>query len=276
MNLGAEPQPSTSATAEKAFSFISRGWREVRDSADADLELIKARANSFKKLATSFDRELENFLNSASTFSVPPAVRWSPSPPSWASQSPLTMVPASTSIAELEFVKKIQPKLTEFRQAYSSPDFSRKVLERWSPRARIRIDLSAIKNALVSEVEDEGEVLDLDTKWFRQKGRRVRWKVEQEEEAKEWELIRMLKTGLKEFERKSHSNDIFGNFRGSDFMEKVKLSLVCTFSFPFLPALAIFCFTCFAGPAFFAMHVKLATSISLKGDFESGRTVEKL
>ncbi|MQL84717.1 hypothetical protein Taro_017237 [Colocasia esculenta] len=224
MNLGAEPRPSTPATAEKAFSFISRGWREVRDSADADLQLIRARANSFKMLATSFDRELENFLNSASAFNVPGAVRWSPSPSSSASQSPLTMVPASTSIAELEFVKKIQPKLSEFRQAYSSPDFSRKVLERWSPRARIRLDLSAIKNAFMSE-EDEGEVLDLERERFRRRGRRVRWKVEQEEEAKEWEPIRMLKTGLREFERKSQSNEIFGNFRGSDFMEKMKLSL---------------------------------------------------
>ncbi|KAH8485409.1 hypothetical protein H0E87_027007, partial [Populus deltoides] len=49
-----------------AFSLISRGWKEVRDSADADLQLMRARANSFKNLANSFDREIENFFNSAS------------------------------------------------------------------------------------------------------------------------------------------------------------------------------------------------------------------
>ncbi|KAG5556423.1 hypothetical protein RHGRI_006873 [Rhododendron griersonianum] len=90
-----EARASTSApvTADKALSsIISRGWKEVRDSADADLRLMKNRANSFKDLASSFDRELENFLNSASksTFAVP-AIGSSPS--------------------ESDFVKRLRPKL---------------------------------------------------------------------------------------------------------------------------------------------------------------------
>ncbi|XP_072981494.1 digalactosyldiacylglycerol synthase 1, chloroplastic-like [Typha angustifolia] len=210
INLGMETtRPSAAAssgTAEKAFSFLSKGWREVRDSAGADLKLMRARANSFKDLA---DRELENFLNSASAFSAPP------------------LPPAEGAIAEIEFVKRIQPKLSEIRRAYSSPDFSRKVLEKWSPKATIRIDLSAIKNAIVSEADVAGGFLD-----FRIEGvqgrRKVRWKgweSEGEEEEKEWEPIRMLKTGLKEIERKSQSTDIFGNFAGSELVEKLKLSL---------------------------------------------------
>lgn len=210
INLGMESPPSTSGTAEKAFSFLSKGWREVRDSAGADLQLMRARANSFKSLA---DRELENFLNSATALSHPASYR-----PGGGG--------AASSIAELDFVKRIQPKLSEIRQAYSSPDFSRKVLEKWSPEATIRIDLSSIRNAIVSEVDEFGEVLDLGKDWVRSGGM-VRWKGrEEEEEGKEWEPIRMIKTGLKEFERKSHSSEIFEYLKSNVFMEKVKLSLV--------------------------------------------------
>lgn len=135
-----ENQASTSSSA---FSFISKGLRDVRDSADADLQMMRDRAKSFKNLANSFDRELENFFNSASTpFSVP-AIR-SPPPP-----------------AEIDFVKKLQPKLSEFRRAYSSPDFSRKVLQ-VELRVRIWIDFSAIKNAIVSEVEDVDGIIHYD------------------------------------------------------------------------------------------------------------------
>ena len=85
---------SSSSSNSSAFSFISKGWREVRDSADADIQLMRHRANSFKNLATSFDRELENFINSASTSFSVPAIR---SPP-----------------AEIDFVKRLQLKLSEF------------------------------------------------------------------------------------------------------------------------------------------------------------------
>ncbi|XP_077235617.1 UDP-Glycosyltransferase superfamily protein [Tasmannia lanceolata] len=217
MNPVTEPSPSTSATAEKAFSFISRGWREVRDSADADLQLMRARANSFKNLATSFDRELENFLNTASSsFSVP--IQSAPSLPP----------------PELEFVKRLQPKFSEFRRAYSSPDFSQKVLQKWNPRSRIRIDLSAIKNAIVSEVEDTVRIIDFDRDGFlsgrkkiRGKGFRWDWKGENEE----WQPIRVLKTRLREFERKS-SSEIFGNFRNNEFVEKVRSSLKSIYKEP--------------------------------------------
>lgn len=201
---------ATQRQPTNAFSFLSKGWREVRDSADADLQLMRDRANSFKNLATSFDRELENFFNSAApAFSVP-AMR-SPPPP-----------------AEIEFVKKLQPKLSEFRRAYSSPDFSKKVLEKWRPRARIRIDLSAIKNAIVSEeLEDDG-VVDFE------RGKRERrlsfWEeLKGEGETRDWEPIRALKTRLKEFEKRSSSVEIFDGLKNSEFLEKLKSSLVCSF-----------------------------------------------
>ncbi|PWA65004.1 digalactosyldiacylglycerol synthase 1 protein [Artemisia annua] len=167
------PSPSSSAvvsavTAEKAFSFISKGWREVKDSTEADLQLMKDRANSF-------NREFENFLTSASRSSSFPVTTAAP--------------------AEIEFVrKKLQPKLTEFRRAYSSPDFSKRVLEKWSPsKAKIRIDFW--------EWKGEGEV------------------------EKSWEPIRALKTRLRELERRSSSSEIIEGLKNSELVEKVKASL---------------------------------------------------
>lgn len=206
--MASEGQASTSSNA---FSFISKGWREVKDSADADLQLMKHRANEFKNLATSFDRELENLFkfNSAS------AIRSSPR-------------------SEIDFVKRLQPKLSEFRRVYSSPDFSKKVLEKWGPRSRIRIDLSAIKNALVSEGENRDGVMEFDRV---RRGRPLKfsefwgeWKGDGEAEDeerqsnKDWEPIRALKTRLKEFEKR----EFLGGFKNSEFVEKFKSSLVCS------------------------------------------------
>lgn len=191
---------SSSVAAEKAFSFISKGWREVKDSADADLQLMKDRANRFKNIASSFDREFENFINSASksSFSVP-------------------AIGASTP-AEIDFVRRLQPKLTEFRRAYSSPDFSKRVLEKWSPGARLRIDLSAIRKAIESEVVDD----DVD---FRRR-KRGSYKLDlkkEEDEVKDWEPIKAFKTRFKS------SPDFFESFKNSEFVDKVKTTLVCSF-----------------------------------------------
>ncbi|XP_078154821.1 UDP-Glycosyltransferase superfamily protein isoform X2 [Carex rostrata] len=200
LNLGMETKPpspphlmvpttsSSSGTAEKAFSFLEKGWREVKDSADADIRLMRARARSFKHLA---NQELENFLHSASAFSSPAV------PPPFVE---------SRAIAEIEFVQKLRPKLSEIRRVYSSPDFGQKVLEKWRPKPIVTMDLSAIRNAIVAE----GEEL-------------VRWEEKYEEF---WEPLKKLKTGLMEFEKKStKSNDIFENFKSGELMEKVKLIL---------------------------------------------------
>ncbi|KAF9598934.1 hypothetical protein IFM89_033132 [Coptis chinensis] len=208
INLGAESRSSetNTVTAEKALSFISKGWREVKDSAESDFQLMKQRANSFKNLANSFDRELENFVNSV------PAIR---------SYS-------TSSSSEIDFVKKLQPKISEFRRVYSSPDlFSKKVLEKWSPKSRIRIDLSAIRNAFGVEGRDGIiEFGDWERKKLGLKEFRWDWKTEEENDRyKEWEPIRALKTRLRELERKSSSVEIFGGFKNSEFVEKVKSSL---------------------------------------------------
>ncbi|KAJ8754593.1 hypothetical protein K2173_010199 [Erythroxylum novogranatense] len=210
--MNGHASPSTSANT--AFSFISKGWREVRDSADADLQLMRARANSFKNLASSFDREFENFINSASNPFFVPSLR-SPS-----------------SSLEIDFVKKLQPKISEFRRVYSAPEISKKVLKKWTPTARLGIDLSAIRNALVSEVEGgyRGGIREFDR--FRQGRRRVSftefWREDKEEERGqflEWEPIRSLKRRLRELEKKSEFTEFFEGFKNSEFVDKVKSSL---------------------------------------------------
>ncbi|GAB2292616.1 Digalactosyldiacylglycerol synthase 1, chloroplastic [Dionaea muscipula] len=178
------PAPSSSSRSSSGFSLIPQRWR---DSADADFQLIRDRANSFKNLASSFDRELENFFNSASTFSVPAAI-------------------ASSPATEIDFVKRLRPKLSEFRRAYSSPQFSRKVLEKWYRQAKIRIDLSAIRNAIVEEVDVEER-----ERVRRRRRRRIvlkdfKWDLrghgdKEKGFSRDWEPVRAIKTGLREFEK---------------------------------------------------------------------------
>lgn len=190
--------------ASAALSFIYKGWREVRDSASADLRLMRARADSLRTLA---DRELEHLLVSASTTVAAPA------PP----------VAAGAPIAEVEFVRKrIQPKIMELRRQYSSTVRD----AGWAPKAAgasLRVDLSgitAIRNAIVAEGGGGGGG---GGRWGL-----VRWKGHADDEGrKEWEVVRMIRSGLKEFERRSLSSEVFGGFRGrGEFVEKFKLSLV--------------------------------------------------
>ncbi|EEF28483.1 digalactosyldiacylglycerol synthase 1, chloroplastic [Ricinus communis] len=211
---GESSQPSTSA-----FSFISKGWREVRDSADADLQLMRARANSFKNLANSFDRELENFFNSS---------------------FPVGSFNSARTPTEIDFVKKLQPKISEFRRTYSAPEISKRVLQKLGPRAKLGIDLSAIRNAIVADVEvedDDGEgkigIVEFD-RVRRRRRRSVRFSEFWGESSKveggqgqfgEWEPIRALKKRLRELEKKSESVEIFGSFKNNEFVEKLKSSL---------------------------------------------------
>ncbi|KAL9230607.1 hypothetical protein vseg_005940 [Gypsophila vaccaria] len=209
MNNSPETSPATAtATAPNAFSFISKGWRDVRDSAESDLRLMKDRANSFKNLASSFDRELENFINSSITSSIK----------------------LSSSEEKNDFVKRIQPKLTEFRRVYSSPEFSRKVLEKyWGPatRPRIRIDLSSIRNAVVAA---ESGGVRLKTRHVEEEFDEDDDEYDDERGYRDWEPIRALKTKLKKLEtttmRRKSSEDLFGGvWRSHDLVEKLKSSL---------------------------------------------------
>jgi digalactosyldiacylglycerol synthase len=107
--MGTNDTPPTAGGADGAFSFISKGWREERETEAADLRLMRART----------DRGLEQLLASA--------------PP---------LVAAGAPIAELEFVRR---RIQELRRQYSS----RAALGGcWSPGpaagASLRVDFSGI------------------------------------------------------------------------------------------------------------------------------------
>lgn len=81
----------------------------------------------------------------------------------------------------------------------------------------------------MSEVEDSEGAVDFDEKGRLRRGRRVgftdfRW---EESHLKDWEPVRALKTRLRELERKSSSSEILESLKNSEFVEKVKSSLVC-------------------------------------------------
>ncbi|CAM0904703.1 unnamed protein product [Alopecurus aequalis] len=201
--MGAKnPQSITGSDRDGgAFAFISKGWREARDSASADLCLMRARA----------DRELGHLIASASALAGPGRA-----PP----------LPPVAPFAELDFVRRrIQPKITELRRQCSST-----VLEGWPPKAgaSLRVDLSgltAMRNAIVADGHG-GEWLRV-TPWKGDKDT-TKWDVVTmiRSGLKECELVTTIRSGLKEFERRSLSSEMFGGFRGrSEFLEKMKLSL---------------------------------------------------
>ncbi|KAL6870727.1 hypothetical protein ACP4OV_014575 [Aristida adscensionis] len=89
--------------------------------------------------------------------------------------------------------------LARLRRAYERSSAS-------SARARTRLDLSAIGRAFEAEAWREGA------------GRAARWR-RWEEEAAEWEPVRVVKARLRELERTPHGRS------ASDMLHKVKLSL---------------------------------------------------
>lgn len=210
------PSLSMMLSSTNAFSLLSKGWREVRDSADADLQLMRKRANSVKNLASTFDREIENFLNN-SAMSAFPVVSSSP----------------SAFGNEIGIMKKLEPKISEFRRVYSAPEISRKVMERWGPaKAKLGIDLSAIKKAIVSEMDlDEREgVLEMRRRRDRDRFREFYAEGEGEGSFGDWKPIRSLKSRFKEFEKRSSLELLIG-FKNSELVEKLKASFVRFFVF---------------------------------------------
>ncbi|KAJ1384790.1 putative digalactosyldiacylglycerol synthase 1, chloroplastic [Sesbania bispinosa] len=116
-------------------------------------------------------------------------------------------------------LRRCPPRWTSSRTC--APKLSE--IPRWQPsRSRIRIDLSAIREAFESEVEDNGwnfGFLVGNRKWKRLSCKEFwgEWNGD-EHRHKDWEPIRALKTRFKEFEK------------NSEFVGKLKSSFVCPFS----------------------------------------------
>ncbi|KAG5066077.1 hypothetical protein JHK86_009808 [Glycine max] len=93
-------------------------------------------------------------------------------------------------------------------------------MEKWHPRTQIRINLSAIKNVIV--LAEEG-IVDFEKRRRRRLSFWEEWKNDGEGESRDWELIQVLKTQFKVFEKCGSS---FEAFKNSESVEKVKSSLL--------------------------------------------------
>ncbi|PPD77155.1 hypothetical protein GOBAR_DD25912 [Gossypium barbadense] len=119
-------------------------------------------------------------------------------------------------------MKKLHPKISEFRRVYSAPEISRKVMEKCGPRANLGIDLSRIRSTIAAEVYG---TMEEDMKGIIEFNKVRSEKLNEEGQFGEWEPIRVLKTRFREFEKKNSTVEIFAGFKNNEIVEKVKSSL---------------------------------------------------
>eukprot|EP00252_Welwitschia_mirabilis_P021173 TRINITY_DN534_c0_g3_i1.p1 TRINITY_DN534_c0_g3~~TRINITY_DN534_c0_g3_i1.p1 ORF type:complete len:783 (+),score=132.53 TRINITY_DN534_c0_g3_i1:389-2737(+) len=195
--------PATTPS-ERAMSFISKGWKEVRNGADADLKLMRARANSLRDFAVSLDRLAQ------------------------------TYDPSNARSLELEFLKKIKPKLSELRRAYSAADVN----------SSSSLDLSLITKAFrnTRAVDDEGFYVGTKSKdrvEFRRlsnsRDKRIWTEDSDTWQISEWDPLKSFKEGIRDLDRKAASayrgksaSELLENLRHSDFVESFRKSLRIT------------------------------------------------
>ncbi|KAH7433951.1 hypothetical protein KP509_07G094200 [Ceratopteris richardii] len=154
----------SSITAEKAISFISKSWSDVRKSADEDIKRMRARADedikrmrarakSFTDLANSFDRELENFrrvsLSLASDSSTSQSFFRG-----FQDHGGLSTAINMSNAQDLEFLRK---PLSQFRRSHSNPDLGnhQNQLIEGTTRVMGKPDLSILTRALAPHIKDE-------------------------------------------------------------------------------------------------------------------------
>ncbi|KAJ7533131.1 hypothetical protein O6H91_13G034600 [Diphasiastrum complanatum] len=247
------------AAAERALSFISKSLLDVQRSADQDIKLIKARAKSFRDLASTLDKEWDSFkfpsltLGNGESYSgfLGKFKDSSKQETSALIISPLTAI--SAQVEDLNFVKKLKPKLSQFRRSYSDPDFwKRREDVSSSNRSPARMNLSVLQNALAPLAEESGMDFFLG-KSQRGGGRRVvrnssekRMVIKDLRDSKgkkgkrkvrlpadEWEPLRRVKESLKDLETSAAASktpsEFFQNVKKTDFFENMKKNLKRSF-----------------------------------------------
>ncbi|MCO5550013.1 hypothetical protein L7F22_003490 [Adiantum nelumboides] len=238
---GPESEAST-VTAQKAISFISRSWLDVRKSADEDFKRMRARAKSFTDLANSFDRELENLrkvsLNLSSGSSTSESFFRS-----FKDNGGLYTALSKSHLEELEFLRK---PLTQFRRSYSNPDLANQHNQLVERRAGVgsKPDLSLLKRALIPRVNEEDFYLKGVEGMKKQRASRNRKLVVREchgtksgqhsaEESKpipeEWEPLRRMKESWRDLELTAASSkspsELLDNLKKTQLFENVKKNL---------------------------------------------------
>ncbi|KAI5076249.1 hypothetical protein GOP47_0008314 [Adiantum capillus-veneris] len=238
---GPDSEVST-VTAEKAISFISKSWLDVRKSADEDFKRMRARAKSFTDLANSFDRELENFrkvsLNLGSGSSTSGSFFRS-----FKDNGGLYTALNKSHLEDLEFLRK---PLSQFRRSHSNPDLANQQNQLVERRAGAgsKPDLSLLKRALIPRVNEEDFYLKGVEGMKKQRAVRNRKPIVREwhgtkssqhspKESKplpeEWEPLRRMKESWRDLESTATSSkspsEFFDNLKTTQLFENVKKNL---------------------------------------------------
>jgi digalactosyldiacylglycerol synthase len=244
-----EAQP---VTAEKAMSFISKSWLDVRKSADEDLKRMRARAKSFTELAYSFDKELENLrkaslnLGSESNASAGSLTR------TLQNGGGLYTAFNRSNFEELEFLVK---PLSQFRRTQSNPDLGNQQKQLTGNMAgpQPKADLSLLRQAFIPRVNDEDFFLKgsegMKTQWAARNRITVRGKDGFKSDSKgskkaepsneEWEPLRKMKESWRDLESSAANckspSEFFDNLKKTQLFENVKKNLVWSVHLMHLP-----------------------------------------
>ena len=229
-------------TAEKAISFISKSWLDVRKSADEDIKRMRARAKSFTDLAYSFDKELENLrkasLNLGSESNVVPGSLVS----TVRNGGGLYTALNSSKFEDLEFFVK---PLSQFRRTQSNPNLAnqQKQLTGHMAGSQPKADLSLLQRAFIPRVNDEDFYLKGSDGMKTQRATRNRivpygkdgyksdkGSKETKPPSEEWEPLRKMKESWRDLESSATNSkspsEFFDNLKKTQLFENVKKNLV--------------------------------------------------
>eukprot|EP00250_Pteridium_aquilinum_P012616 c20837_g1_i1 orf=89-2581(-) len=232
----------TPVTAEKAMSFISKSWLDVRKSADEDIKRMRARAKSFTDLANSFDRELENFKKSSLNFGSDNSTSGSFFR-TFKDSGGLYTALNKSHLEELDFLRK---PLSQFRRSHSNPDLAnqRNQLVERRAGAEHKPDLSLLRRALIPRVNEEDFYLKGKEGMKTQRALRNRKLVVREWQgskgsqraskntkpsSEEWEPLRRMKESWRDLEvsavNSKSPSEFIDNLKKTQLFENVKKNL---------------------------------------------------
>lgn len=238
---GADSEVSP-VTAEKAMSFISKSWLDVRKIADEDIKRMRARAKSFTDLANSFDKELENFrrasLNLGSHNNTSGDFFRT-----FKDSGVLYTALNKSHLEDLDFLRK---PLLQFRRSHSNPDLANQqnqLVERHMG-AEGKPDISLWKQALMPRLNEEDYYLKGVEGVKTQRSRRNRKLVVRDRQgskgsqraskstrtsAEDWEPLRRMKESWRDLEATAVTSkspsEFFDNLKKTQLFENVKKNL---------------------------------------------------
>lgn len=229
-------------SAEKAMSFISKSWLDVRRSADEDIKRIRARAKSFTDLANSFDRELENFRKASLNLGSDKSTSGNFFRTFKDSGSLYTALNKS-HLEDLDFLRK---PLSQFRRSHSNPDLANQQNQLVERRvgAESKPDLSLLRQALIPRLNEEDfylkgvEGMQTQRPWRSRKLVVQDWQGSKGSQraskntsssSEEWEPLRRMKESWRDLESTAVTSkspsEFIDNLKKTQIFENVKKNL---------------------------------------------------